>query len=314
MYSKQMSATDGEIHIYLRPETAQGIFVNYLNVQKTGRMKLPFGIAQTGKACRNEIVARQFIMRMKEFEQMEMQFFVKPGTEMEWYAYWKEQRLKWHTNLGTNPAKYRYHDHVKMAHYANAAVDIEYDFPFGFKEVEGIHSRTHFDLQQHEEHTGKKLQYFDNESNESYVHYVVDTSIGIERMFLVLMSKALEEEDLGEGKTRTLLRLPAALAPYQCAILPLMKKDGLPEMARKIMKDLSLDFNCFYEEKDAIGKRYRRQDAIGTPICITIDHDSLEEESVTIRYRDSMEKKRVKVRELESIITKEVSRKELIKG
>jgi glycyl-tRNA synthetase len=314
MYSTQMSATDGESQIYLRPETAQGIFVNYLNVQKTGRMKIPFGIAQTGKAFRNEIVARQFIMRMKEFEQMEMQFFVRPGTEMEWYSYWKEHRLKWHKNLGTDAVKYRYHDHVKLAHYANAAVDIEYDFPFGFKEVEGIHSRTDFDLKQHEEFTGKKLQYFDNETNESYVPYVVETSIGLDRMFLVLMSNSLQEEDLGEGNSRTVLKLPAALAPYQCAILPLTKKDGLPEIAKKIMKDLSLEFNCFYEEKDAIGKRYRRQDAIGTPLCITVDHDSLTDNSVTLRFRDSMEQRRVTIAELEHIIGQEVSMKTLLKG
>ena len=314
MYSTQMSATDGESQIYLRPETAQGIFVNYLNVQKTGRMKIPFGIAQTGKAFRNEIVARQFIMRMKEFEQMEMQFFVRPGTEMEWYSYWKEHRLKWHKNLGTDAVKYRYHDHVKLAHYANAAVDIEYDFPFGFKEVEGIHSRTDFDLKQHEEFTGKKLQYFDNETNESYVPYVVETSIGLDRMFLVLMSNSLQEEDLGEGNSRTVLKLPAALAPYQCAILPLTKKDGLPEIAKKIMKDLSLEFNCFYEEKDAIGKRYRRQDAIGTPLCITVDHDSLTDNSVTLRFRDSMEQRRVTIAELEHIISQEVSMKTLLKG
>lgn len=314
MYSTQMTATDGESQLYLRPETAQGIFVNYLNVQKSGRMKLPFGIAQTGKAFRNEIVARQFIMRMKEFEQMEMQFFVKPGSEMEWYAYWKEQRLKWHINLGTETAKYRYHDHVKLAHYANAAVDIEYDFPFGFKEVEGIHSRTDFDLKQHEEFAGKKLQYHDNEQNESYVPYVVETSLGLDRMFLVLMSNALQEEPLEDGQTRTLLKLPPALAPYQCAILPLVKKDGLPELARKIMSDLSLDFNCYYEEKDSIGKRYRRQDAIGTPFCITIDHDSMTDQSVTVRHRDTMEQKRVKISELEVIITQEVSMKKLLKG
>ncbi len=314
MYSTQMSATDGESQIYLRPETAQGIFANYLNIQKTGRMKLPFGIAQTGKAFRNEIVARQFIMRMKEFEQMEMQFFVKPGTEMEWYTHWKEARLKWHKNLGIDEAKYRYHDHVKLAHYANAAVDIEYDFPFGFKEVEGIHSRTDFDLKQHEEATGKKLRYFDNETNESYVPYVVETSIGLDRMFLVLMTNSLVEEDLGEGKTRTVLRLPAALAPYQCAILPVVKKDGLPELSQKIFDQLKLDFNCYYEEKDSIGKRYRRQDAIGTPICITVDHESLEDNHVTIRFRDSMEQKRVAISELESIISKEVSMKELLKG
>ncbi|MBO6515535.1 MAG: glycine--tRNA ligase [Bacteroidia bacterium] len=314
MYSTQMSATDGESQIYLRPETAQGIFVNYLNVQKTGRMKLPFGIAQTGKAFRNEIVARQFIMRMKEFEQMEMQFFVQPGTEMKWYTYWKEHRLKWHRNLGIDESKYRYHDHVKLAHYANAAVDIEYEFPFGFKEVEGIHSRTDFDLKQHESFTGKKLQYFDNEKNESYVPYVVETSIGLDRMFLVLMSNALEEEALGDGKTRTVLRLPAALAPYQCAILPVVKKDGLVEKAQEVFQQLKLDFNCYYEEKDTIGKRYRRQDAIGTPICITIDGTSLEDNTVTLRFRDTMEQRRVNIEELEGIIAKEVSMKALLKG
>ncbi len=314
MYSTQMSATDGESQIYLRPETAQGIFVNYLNVQKTGRMRLPFGIAQTGKAFRNEIVARQFIMRMKEFEQMEMQFFVQPGEEMKWYAYWKEHRLKWHKNLGIDDSKYRYHDHVKLAHYANAAVDIEYEFPFGFKEVEGIHSRTDFDLKQHEEYTGKKLRYFDNERNESYVPYVVETSIGLDRMFLVLLTNSLQEEDLGDGKSRTVLRLPAALAPNQCAILPVVKKDGLSEVAREIYNKLRIDFNCFYEEKDAIGKRYRRQDAIGTPICITVDHQTKEDNTVTIRFRDSMEQKRVAIDELEGIISKEVSMKALLKG
>ncbi|MEY2923943.1 MAG: hypothetical protein RLZZ337_483 [Bacteroidota bacterium] len=314
MYSTQMSATDGESQIYLRPETAQGIFVNYLNVQKTGRMKLPFGIAQTGKAFRNEIVARQFIMRMKEFEQMEMQFFVQPGTEIEWYNYWKEHRLKWHKNMGIDSKKYRYHDHVKLAHYANAAVDIEYDFPFGFKEVEGIHSRTDFDLKQHEEYTGKKLRYFDPERNESYVPYVVETSIGLDRMFLVLMTNSLKEEVLENGETRTVLALPYALAPYQSAILPLVKKDGLPEKAAEIFNQLKLDFNCYYEEKDSIGKRYRRQDAIGTPICITVDHDSLTDNAVTIRFRDTMEQRRVAISELEGIISQEVSMKELLKG
>lgn len=314
MYSTQMSATDGDNKIYLRPETAQGIFVNYLNVQKTSRMKLPFGIAQTGKAFRNEIVARQFIMRMKEFEQMEMQFFVTPGEEMKWYEHWKEHRMKWHLNLGTAKAKYRYHDHTKLAHYANAAVDIEYDFPFGFKEVEGIHSRTDFDLKQHESFTGKKLQYFDHEKNEHYTPYVIETSIGLDRMFLVLMCNALQQEELGDGQQRTVLKLPAALTPYQCAILPLVKKDGLPALARKMMTELSLDFNCYYEEKDSIGKRYRRQDAIGTPICITVDHDSVNDGMVTIRYRDSMEQKRVAISELNSIISQEVSMKVLLKN
>jgi glycyl-tRNA synthetase len=313
MYSTQMSATDESSQIYLRPETAQGIFVNYLNVQKSGRMKLPFGIAQTGKAFRNEIVARQFIMRMKEFEQMEMQFFVKPGTEMEWYEYWKEKRMKWHLSLFGNKEVYRYHDHVKLAHYANAAVDIEFDFPFGFKEVEGIHSRTDFDLTQHEEFSGKKLQYFDPEENKNYTPYVVETSLGLDRMFFVTLANALTEETLENGDVRDVLKLPPALAPYKVAILPLTKKDGLPELANTILDELKFDFNCYYEVKDSIGKRYRRQDAIGTPFCITVDHDSLVNHDVTIRYRDSMEQKRVAISDIKSLIQKEVSLSELLK-
>jgi glycyl-tRNA synthetase len=314
MYSTQMSALDGESELYLRPETAQGIFVNFLNVQKSGRMKIPFGIAQTGKAFRNEIVARQFIMRMKEFEQMEMQFFVRPGTEMEWFRYWKDARLKWHLSLGTDPKNYRYHDHVKLAHYANAAVDIEYDFPFGFKEVEGIHSRTDFDLKQHEEFSGKKLRYFDPEVNESYIPYVVETSIGLDRMFLVQMCAALHEETLEGGETRSVLKLHPAIAPVKAAILPLVKKDGLAEKAEKIFDDLKLDHPVYFEEKDAIGKRYRRQDAIGTPICITVDYDSMENEDVTIRYRDSMRQERIKIAALPDLMNKEVSMKDLLMG
>jgi glycyl-tRNA synthetase len=313
MYSTQMNALEGASELYLRPETAQGIFTNYLNVQKTGRMKIPFGIAQTGKAFRNEIVARQFIMRMKEFEQMEMQFFVAPGTEMEWYAYWKEQRMNWHKAMGIPQEKYRLHEHTKLAHYANAAVDIEFDFPFGFKEVEGIHSRTDFDLSRHQEFSGKKLQYFDPERNENYVPYVVETSVGLDRLFLMLMSYCLMEEELEGGESREVLKLPAPLAPVQLAVLPLTKKDGLPDMARKIMNELKFDFNCFYEEKDTIGKRYRRQDAIGTPFCITIDHDSLKNEDVTIRYRDSMKQERVKVDALRDLMQNEVSMSSLLK-
>ncbi len=313
MYSTQMSATDsGEDSLYLRPETAQGIFVNFLNVQKTGRMKLPFGIAQTGKAFRNEIVARQFIMRMKEFEQMEMQFFCKPGTELEFYEFWKAQRLKWHKALGTADAKYRYHDHVKLAHYANAAVDIEYDFPFGFKEVEGIHSRTDFDLGKHEEFSGKKLRYFDPESNESFVPYVVETSIGLDRLFLLTMCEAFAEEDV-DGDTRTVLKLHPAIAPVKAAILPLVKKDGLPELAEQIYNELRIDYNVYIEDKDSIGKRYRRMDAIGTPFCITVDHDSLTNGDVTVRYRDTMEQKRVKIAELGSLLHAEVSMSTLLK-
>lgn len=303
MFSTQMGSTaEGASEIFLRPETAQGIFVNYLNVQKTGRMKIPFGIAQTGKAFRNEIVARQFIFRMREFEQMEMQFFVKPGEELEWFEYWKQERLRWHLSLGIPSAKYRFHDHDKLAHYANAAADIEFEFPFGFKELEGIHSRTDFDLGAHQKYSGKKLQYFDPELNENYVPYVVETSIGLDRMFLAVLSHAYAEEKLEDGSERVVLKLPAVLAPYKVAVLPLMKKDGLPEKAREIMDILKQDFMCHYEEKDAIGKRYRRHDAIGTPYCVTVDHQSLEDNTVTIRDRDSMLQERVAIDQLPGII------------
>ena len=322
MFSTQMGAVaDDADLVYLRPETAQGIFVNYLNVQKTGRMKIPFGIAQIGKAFRNEVIARQFIMRMREFEQMEMQFFVRPGTEMEWYAYWKEARLRWHKALGTDPAKYRFHDHTKLAHYANAAVDIEFEFPFGCKEVEGIHSRTDFDLSQHQQFSGKKLQYFDNDLNEdgkpigNYIPYVIETSIGLDRMFLLTMINAYEEEDLSEGDkkdSRVVLRLHPCLAPVKAAIFPLTKKDGLPEKAKEIMNSLKLDHNVIYEEKDAIGKRYRRQDAIGTPFCITVDHQTLEDNTVTIRHRDTMAQERVAINDLDKLIAGLVSWKNLL--
>lgn len=311
MFSTQMgSVADESDAVYLRPETAQGIFVNFLNVQKTGRMKIPFGIAQTGKAFRNEIIARQFIMRMREFEQMEMQFFVRPGTEMEWFEHWKQTRLNWHLALGTANTKYRFHDHEKLAHYANAATDIEFEFPFGFREVEGIHSRTDFDLKNHQELSGKKLQYFDPETNSNYIPYVIETSIGLDRMFLLLMCTAYKEEEVGEGdrkETRVVLALPPQLAPVKVAVFPLTKKDGLPEKAREIMDVLKLSFRCHYEEKDAIGKRYRRHDAIGTPFCITVDHESLENNTVTLRYRDSMQQERVAISDLEKIIGEQTS-------
>ena len=297
------SATD----LYLRPETAQGIFVNFLNVQKTGRMKIPFGIAQTGKAFRNEIVARQFIFRMREFEQMEMQFFVRPGKELEWYEYWKETRLKWHLSLGMGADNYRFHDHEKLAHYANAAADIEFNFPFGFKELEGIHSRTDFDLKAHEEYSGKKLQFFDPEMGESYVPYVVETSIGLDRMFLAVLSHSLTEEQLEDGSSRTVLRLPAVLAPVKAAVLPLVKKDGLPDVAKEIIDELQWNFNVLYDEKDAVGRRYRRQDALGTPFCITVDHQTLEDQTVTIRHRDSMEQERVPIADVARIVEKAVA-------
>ncbi len=292
--------------LYLRPETAQGIFVNFSNVQKTGRLKIPFGIAQTGKAFRNEIVARQFIFRMREFEQMEMQYFVRPGEELKWYEHWKERRLQWHLSLGLGEHHYRFHDHEKLAHYANAAADIEFDYPFGFKELEGIHSRTDFDLRAHEEHSGKKLRFYDPDLKENYIPYVIETSIGLDRMFLAVLSASLIEEELPDGSTRTLLKLPAVLAPVKAAILPLVKKDGLPELAREIVDDLKWDFRVQYDEKDAIGRRYRRQDAAGTPFCITVDHETLENRSVTLRYRDSMDQKRVDISELKEIIAAEI--------
>ncbi len=304
--TKMGSVADGSDTIYLRPETAQGIFVNFLNVQKTGRMKIPFGIAQTGKAFRNEIVARQFIFRMREFEQMEMQYFVRPGTELEWFKHWKEERLNWHLSLGMPAAKYRFHDHEKLAHYANAATDIEFDFPFGFKELEGIHSRTDFDLSAHAKYSGKKLQYFDPETNESYTPYVIETSIGLDRMFLAVFSNAYMEEKLEDGSDRVVLRLPAILAPCKVAILPLVKKDGLPEEARKIMDTLKGDFMCSYEEKDSIGKRYRRQDAIGTPMCVTVDNQTLEDHTVTVRDRDTMSQVRVPIDNLRNMIFDEL--------
>ena len=314
MFKTEMGSTaDGAMTVYLRPETAQGIFVNYLNVQKTGRMRIPFGIAQIGKAFRNEIVARQFIFRMREFEQMEMQFFVRPGSEMEWFKKWKEFRLRWHKALGLGDEKYRYHDHEKLAHYANAATDIEFLMPFGFKEVEGIHSRTNFDLSQHEKFSGKKIQYFDPELNESYTPYVIETSIGVDRMFLSVLCSSYDEQDLGGGDKRVVLHLPAPLAPVKCAVLPLVKKDGLPEKAREIVNDLKFDFATHYEEKDTIGKRYRRQDAIGTPYCITVDHQTLEDSTVTLRERDSMEQTRVAVADLHKIIHSAVSINSLLR-
>lgn len=303
MFSTNMGSTaEGATEIFLRPETAQGIFVNYLNVQKTGRMKIPFGIAQTGKAFRNEIVARQFIFRMREFEQMEMQFFVRPGEEIKWYEYWKEQRMKWHTSLGIPAEKFRFHDHDKLAHYANAAADIEFDFPFGFKELEGIHSRTDFDLSAHEKHSGKKLRYHDPESNQSYIPYVVETSIGLDRMFLAILSNSYTEEQLEGGTSRVVMKLPPVLAPYKVAVFPLTKKDGLPEKAREIMDKLKYDHMCFYEEKDAIGKRYRRHDAIGTPYCVTVDHQTLEDNTVTIRERDTMKQERISIDEISGVV------------
>ncbi|MBO9199093.1 MULTISPECIES: glycine--tRNA ligase [Niastella] len=308
MFSTQLGSVSEEAsEIYLRPETAQGIFVNFLNVQKTGRMKIPFGIAQTGKAFRNEIVARQFIFRMREFEQMEMQFFVRPGTQKEWYEYWKEARMKWHLSLGIAKEKYRFHDHAKLAFYADAACDIEYDFPIGFKEVEGIHSRTDYDLSKHQEYSKKKMQYFDPEVNQNYIPYVIETSIGLDRTVLMVLSEAYSDEDLSTPEkqdSRVVLKFPPKLAPIKLAILPLVKKDGLPEIAREIMDDCKAHFRCFYEEKDTIGKRYRRMDAIGTPFCITIDKQTKEDGTVTIRHRDSMQQDRIPANQVREFVQK----------
>lgn len=314
MFKTEVGASaEGASTIYLRPETAQGIFVNYLNVQKTGRMKIPFGIAQIGKAFRNEIVARQFIFRMREFEQMEMQFFVKPGTELEWFEQWKKTRMAWHQALGFGAENYRFHDHEKLAHYANAASDIEFRMPFGFKEVEGIHSRTNYDLSRHAQFSGKKIEYFDPETKESYTPYVIETSIGVDRMFLSVMCHSYEEEKLADGETRVVLRLPAALAPVKLAVMPLVRKDGLPEKAHEIIAALRFHFNCKYDEKDSIGKRYRRQDAIGTPYCVTVDYDTMKDNTVTLRNRDTMEQERVPIDALKGIIEENVSITSLLK-
>jgi len=308
MFGTKLGASaENTMDLYLRPETAQGIFVNFSNVQKTARLKIPFGIAQTGKAFRNEIVARQFIFRMREFEQMEMQFFVKPGEEIKWYEYWKENRLKWHLSLGLGQENYRFHDHEKLAHYANAACDIEFNFPFGFKELEGIHSRTDFDLKSHQRYSGRKMQYFDAEENKNYIPYVVETSVGLDRLFLAVFSSSLREEMLEDNTIRTVLRLPSVLAPTKVAILPLVKKDGLPEIAHKIVEDLKWNFNVTYDEKDAVGRRYRRQDALGTPFCVTVDHQTKDDQTVTIRNRDTMQQNRLKITELNAIIEQEVS-------
>lgn len=303
--------------VYLRPETAQGIFVNFLNVQKTGRMKIPFGIAQTGKAFRNEIVARQFIFRMREFEQMEMQYFIRPGSQKEWYEYWKAERKKWHESIGIPAEKLRYHDHVKLAHYADAAVDIEFEFPFGWKELEGIHSRTDYDLSQHAKFSRKKIQYFDNDLNEegkpygNYTPYVVETSVGLDRLFLTVLSLAYAEEkwtkEDGTEDSRVVMRIPAKIAPTKLAILPLIKKDGLPEIAHELMNECKGAFHCFYEEKDTIGKRYRRMDAIGTPFCVTIDQQTKEDNTVTIRYRDDMRQERIAMSDVKRIVLEKIS-------
>src|SRR5690625_869125 len=316
MFSTKVgSVADEANEIYLRPETAQGIFVNFSNVQKTSRKHIPFGIAQIGKAFRNEIVARGFVFRMREFEQMEMQFFIRPGTQKEWYEYWKEERLKWHQSLGIPAENFRFHDHVQLSHYADMACDIEYKYPMGFRELEGIHSRTDFDLKNHQEESRKKLQYYDHTLNEdgkpygNYIPYVLETSVGLDRLILMLMCHAYTEEDLStedRKDSRVVLKFHPRVAPIKLAILPLTRKDGLPEIAEQLFDDCKMEIKCFYEEKDTIGKRYRRMDALGTPFCVTIDHQTKEDDTVTIRYRDSMEQERIPMNQIKELVQKAI--------
>jgi glycyl-tRNA synthetase len=298
MFSTELgSVSDESSTIYLRPETAQGIFVNF---------------AQTGKAFRNEIVARQFIFRMREFEQMEMQYFIRPGSQKEWYEHWKAARIKWHIEVMGFPAdRLQFHDHVKLAHYADAAVDIEFNFPFGWKELEGVHSRTDFDLKSHQEYSKKKMQYFDTEINQNYIPYVIETSVGLDRLVLATLSNAYAEEkwtkEDGSEDSRVVLRIPPNLAPTKLAVFPLTKKDGLPDIAREIIAGCRSSFSCFYEEKDAIGKRYRRMDAIGTPFAVTVDHQTKEDGTVTIRYRDTMTQERIHMNEVKGKVLEAVT-------
>jgi glycyl-tRNA synthetase len=293
MFRTHMGAIEDQAsEIYLRPETAQGIYVNFLNVINAARLKIPCGIAQVGKAFRNEITPGNFTFRTREFEQMEMQYFVKPGTDEEWFEYWKDERMRWYHQLGLRPEKLRMHEHGpdELAHYARAAFDIEYEFPFGWKELEGIHNRTDFDLARHIEHSGKDLSYFDDTTQEKYVPYIVETSAGLDRTLLTCLVDAYDEEE-----ERVVLRLSPRIAPIQVGIFPLVKRDGMPEVARKIEEILRPHFNVFYDEKGAIGRRYRRQDEAGTPYCITVDSETLEENTVTLRHRDSMDQERLSI-------------------
>ncbi|MFQ5771538.1 MAG: glycine--tRNA ligase [bacterium] len=295
MFKTHMGPVEDEASIvYLRPETAQGIYVNYQNVLQSSRKKIPFGIAQIGKAFRNEITPRNFIFRTREFEQMEMQFFVKPGTDEEWFEYWKEQRIQWYDALGIRKQNLRFHQHSadELAHYAAAAFDIEYQFPFGWKELEGIHNRTNFDLKQHQEFAGKDLQYFDDTIRERYIPYIIETSAGCDRTLLTCLTDAYEEENLN-GDTRVVLHLSPKIAPIKAGVFPLVKRDGMPDYAHKITDNLKKHLIVFYDEGGAIGRRYRRQDEAGTPFCLTVDSQTLEDDTVTVRERDSMNQERV---------------------
>ena len=297
---------DKDSVVYLRPETAQGIFVNFHNVRESSRLQVPFGIAQIGKAFRNEIVARQFVFRMREFEQMEMQYFVKPGTQKESFDEWKDRRMQWHLNNGVRASKLRFHDHEKLAHYADGATDIQYEYPIGWQEIEGIHSRTDFDLSSHQEHSNKKMEYFDQPNNERYIPYVVETSIGLDRTILQLLCEAYREEEVNNDK-RVVLKFHPKIAPITVAVLPLVKKDGMPEVAKEIEAELRNHFHTFYDEKGAVGRRYRRMDEVGTPYCVTVDGDTASDSSVTIRDRDSMTQERIPIAEVSSVLLKKIA-------
>ncbi len=293
--------------VYLRPETAQGIFVNFQNVAQSTRQKVPFGIAQIGKAFRNEINTKNFLFRTREFEQMEMQFFVRPGTDDEWYERWRAERLAWFHGLGMTKEKLRYHPHApeKLAHYAKAAVDIEYEFPFGWGEIEGIHNRTDFDLGRHAEYSGKGLEYFDDETKEKYLPYVIETSAGASRSFMAFLTDAYREEEL-EKETRVVLRFHPSLAPFKAAVLPLVNRDGMDEIARNLYKELTRSYKVFYDDSGSVGRRYRRQDEIGTPYGFTIDSQTLEDQTVTVRDRDTMQQERIAIANVETYLRERV--------
>jgi len=298
---------DSGAAVFLRPETAQGIFVNFLNVQTSSRLKLPFGIAQIGKAFRNEINTRNFLFRTREFEQMEMQFFVNPSEDKKWFDYWKDIRMDWYKSLGMNAEKLRFHDHDKdeLAHYAKEAVDIEYEFPFGWGEMEGIHNRTDFDLVRHQEFSGKSLKYFDESAKEKYIPYIIETSAGASRSFMAFLVDAYYEEEV-KGEKRVVLRFHPRIAPVKAAIFPLVKKDGMPEVARKIETDLRNSLKVFFDDKGAVGRRYRRQDEAGTPYCVTVDNQTMEDDTVTVRERDSMEQERVSISKITGYILNKI--------
>ncbi len=305
MFKTFMGPVEDSAHVvFLRPETAQGIYVNFHNVREAARRKLPFGIAQIGKAFRNEITPGNFIFRTREFEQMEMQYFVKPGEDEKWFEYWKEKRMKWYQRLGLQKDKLRFHEHApdELAHYAKAAFDIEYEFPFGWNEIEGIHNRTDFDLSRHQEFSGKDLRYFDDQTKERFIPYIIETSVGCDRTLLTCLVDAYTEEE-----ERVVLKLAPAIAPIKAAVLPLVKRDGMPEIAKKIVDEIRGDYRIFYDEAGSIGRRYRRMDEAGTPFCITVDSQTLEDQTVTVRERDTMAQERVHINEIKAYLDEKLT-------